>query len=637
MPPLIWEGIVLMATHDGLWNYPQFLGLKDIGTITNTSSLYLANLRRSHMDFPIPITEIGTYPIYDTNSVVNWLTLNSIEFDLSLLKTQTRKDIEKQINIIGLDKAGKTKFASKLCSHEYILRESFDNISSEANALVHKYIIRRHCPEMMCCMRFVSPKSSLHGLRVPLEMSAIEGFYEKIKNDYHNIAEAGGGHSRLNPNEDMIEIYTSASPLTIAILENDDDGIIVYDFPSISSGFWPNHVSNSSTYLLMLNDNIRMVSGKNIASQIPYLAGAKIVFACRINDLANDAKSYKLLAKRAESMKEMYVKSIKSHLDEAHTANKTSGFLCPSSVIVPMGFFQSIGTSYSEQKFYGEISKSLKQSLSHYDLLEEESIISEILSKRNNDQSAITEIKDYLYHICSKVVGKITVYRQGQYDIQSYLNEGHFGTELKNEHATICNLRKSMAQLQKKIYNVFCFISPKDCLPYFTHKEQELLIGYCYKKIVHALNTDCGAAHGYHDYDSSPPIALWVHESVVAGELAKIHPFNLNAPESVSLSQAYIGHMGSLFHSHTWGYVKIRPPYTGRLSYCNKKIEVLSRCKLYSLCTENMNEYISNCYNVGLLMLGMFSVFNHFTETYSLSDDGIEAIGKLSDSIRNET
>ena len=51
------------------------------------------------------------------------------------------------------------------------------------------------------------------------------------------------------------------------------------------------------------------------------------------------------------------------------------------------------------------------------------------------------------------------------------------------------------------------------------------------------------------------------------------------------------------------------------------------------MAAENIYQYISNCYNVGLLMLGIYSVLNHFTESYSLVDDDIEATGKLADII----
>ena len=611
--------------------FPQFLGVKEIGIITGISSKNLTNFRRSHKDFPIPFAEVSGNPVYDINTVVNWLTNNSIEFDLSLLENKRRKDIEKQLYVVGPERAGKSRFVSKLCTHEYILRECLDNITSQRTRIVHKFVIRKFCPESMCCIRYVNPNSTLHNMRAPLEVTPILDFFKKIENENYNTLSNGGGLRNLDPNEDIIEVYVSASPLASAILDDEDDGIIVYDTPNIYGNSNLSQISGVGSYLIMLNDNIQEVRGKDIAKMISPMADTKAVVTCWITDQVDDYLSYNKLCKKAESIASMFVNSFKKYVDLSLVVNKTNQLLQSKSIVVPMGSFKSTEINYAERKFNEEIAKALKQMLSHNTPLMEEDYIANMLCSKQNDQSAIEKAKNYVKQICSKVLEYITVHKQGAYTQQFYLEEGHSVDEYKEGKSTIYEMRKSMNQLQIEVYESFCNLKLNDGNKYFTQEEQEQLIMFCYKKIHEALHTDCGIAHGYHNFESSPPIALWIHESVVADKLAAIHPFNLTSPETLAATPAYVDCMSKLFFSQTWGYVKIRPPYTGRISYCNRKIEVLSRCKLYKLAAENINQYISNCYNVGLLMLGIYSILNHFTKSYSLTDDDIETVGKLAD------
>ena len=613
---------------------PQFIGLKDIGAMMKMSSVDVANLKRSQSNFPLPFAEISGYPAYDTVKVIHWFNLNNIEYDLSQIKCQSRKDIDKHVNVIGLESAGKTRFVSKLSAHEHVLRECFKIQTSTKTKIVHKFIIKKHCPEPMCCIKFVSPNSSLDGIRAPLEIFPILELYKKIENENYNTMEAGGGPRELDPHEDILEIYTSASPLAVAILEDDDDGVIVYDTPSLTSNSWPCQVSNSGAFLLMLNDNLQFVSGKVLANNIHFLFGAKLAVVSRIDDTIDSQRGYRELKKKAENMSNIYFNSVKNNINTNLVASKTFCLLQTNKPVTLMGSFKLTGMNQTEQFFDKDIAKVLRPMLSHHTPLEDEIYIADMLNKKQNDLSAIRNAKEYLTRICSNAVKSIPIHRHGAYNQHAYLNEGHLGTTHNNGHAAILSIRKSIAQIQKKVYNKFIAISAsKDTLG-FSLEEQEQLIAFCYKKLHMALNTDCGIAHGYHDHESSPPIALWVHESVVADKLAEIGSFNLAVPETMSLSDAYVGVMSKLFFSKTWGYVKIRPPYTGRVSYCNRKIEILARCRLFELAAESTDVYISNCYCVGLLMLGAFSVLNYFTEAYSLVDDDVKAVGRLADLAR---
>jgi predicted DNA-binding transcriptional regulator AlpA len=51
----------------------DLIGLKEVGELAGVSSSAAANWRNRHADFPRPVQEMGSGPVFDTDEIVAWL------------------------------------------------------------------------------------------------------------------------------------------------------------------------------------------------------------------------------------------------------------------------------------------------------------------------------------------------------------------------------------------------------------------------------------------------------------------------------------------------------------------------------------------------------------------------------------
>lgn len=615
--------------------YPQYLGLKDIGIITKKNTVQVANWRRSHDNFPIPVTEISGAPIYNIRTVLNWLHLRNIEYDLSLLHIQQKKSIDKQFAIIGTEQVGKTRFATKFCEHEHVLRKCYETLTHSGTLVPHKFVIKKYCPEPMCFVRYISAASSLDGIQAPLTEPAILEFCHKIENENYYTTNSGlSGKKVPNPEEDIIEIYTSASPLATALLEEEDDGVIIHDTPSLGKDFDLASLPIASTFVLMLDENTPSSIESDIAKMIPHLAGASIIPIIRMGDSIENQRDFDDVSKRSDYSFAKLANRLESLIAETSSTKKPMPLLRPILTTIPLCPFKSSGTNYAEKKFNEDVSSTLKNVLSHDAPYAEQDGLAKSINTCKEPQSKARSFRNAAIEIISGLASKIPLYRQGSYSKEMYVNEGHTRSAHVPGYMTALETMKSKSALQKAVYEELCKLSPNDCENGLTTDEQKQLINFCFAKISLAITTDCGLADSSLAHEEFPPLVTWIHESIVADELSKIHSYDLADPKTPAMSSEYAATMSSLFHSTTWGYVSIRSPFIGNRKHFNKKIEVLARCRLFDLPTNDIGELVHNCYVIGLFVLDAYSIIDYFTEAYGLPDNGIEDVGNIADAMR---
>ena len=634
---------------------PQFLGLKDVGTITNKSSIQITNIRRSNMGtFPKPIIEISGVPVYDTTSIINWLTLNNIDYDFGLLSVRNIQDAYLEFAVCGLERVGKTRLVTKFCSHEYVLRERLSLPGSAATRVTFKYVIKRYCPETMSFIRYVGANSSLNGIQAPLNELAIKEFLHRIENSnfFSQQSERSGEGRGLNLEDDMVEIHTSVSPLALSILDKkegeegeDYEGLIIYDTPGLGGKVKSLYNANVGAYVLMMDDNVHDTFDAAVANMMPQLSGAKVVVTYRVGEQIDNEDEYESMKRKAREGVSKFTDSLSRIVDSTPVINRATDLLNPERTVVPIGSFKSSAVNYAESKFNEEISGALRRMLSHGSAFVEEGYLKKYLDDMvNQDESgnALLFVYDWVVPFVSGIVKHIArsipIYTEGTYDRNEYLNDGHSRTKHNDGYQTIVAMKKSMEELQNCVYKLFCGLEAND-----EHAEhaglsvdlQELLIKYCYKKIYSAIHKNCGISSGNHVFEEFPPITMWVQESIIADELSQMPEIDNHNYNSPLMRHKYVEIMSRHFYSPTWGYVSIRPPYTGEFEHCNKKIAIMEKCKLYSLNTGGLDEFVSNCYNVGLLMLGVYSTLNFFTKYFNMEDKDLETVGKIASALHH--
>lgn len=112
---------------------------------------------------------------------------------------------------------------------------------------------------------------------------------------------------------------------------------------------------------------------------------------------------------------------------------------------------------------------------------------------------------------------------------------------------------------------------------------QEIIIQYSYKKISAALKQDCGLFSEGHPFADSIPKTMWAEEAILMPELV--------ANNATGNCIKYCDTLRSLgIKSNSWGYLHEPTVYDGRLAYCNKKEDVILKCKLTQLAASSLKQ-----------------------------------------------
>ena len=64
---------VVSSTHNPGDEHLELIGVKEIAEMAGVSSAAVANWRKRHDDFPVPVQEMGSGPVFERDTVLQWL------------------------------------------------------------------------------------------------------------------------------------------------------------------------------------------------------------------------------------------------------------------------------------------------------------------------------------------------------------------------------------------------------------------------------------------------------------------------------------------------------------------------------------------------------------------------------------
>jgi signal recognition particle receptor subunit beta/predicted DNA-binding transcriptional regulator AlpA len=615
----------------------QVLGVKEIASIANVSAAVVSNWQGRYKDFPQPV-KISGIPVFDQTAITDWLTRYGHKHNLDNIQRSTYPGgITKSLAVIGKSKVGKTTLVTKFTIHEGLLKKFFSGSGGIKTMITFKFNIWRRISDKQCKARYISHDSTLNGIETPLDEESLEQFISNIKeNNFYSEKSGKKGKKELDPKTDMIEITTSASALAWSILDDEDGGIIVYDTPGVGDTFKDIYNVNANYYILMFDSGEEETFTRMLKSAIKQIGSSRILFVFSNRQQIDNEEDYRLLVDDSKKAVNDFSNEIKKIVDEQSIINTTCELLYPSESIIPMGSFKISGMNFAERKFIDDLSSSLREILSSKAIYAEENALASEFDKYKSDKYRLIDFaKDLIKKAVSNCIYKppenavhpnLASFKSEKksFDIKNFLTAKHDRVKFNDGYQIYNYVERNKKRLLTDIYNSFKDVNiDETAYPDISPKIQRLMIQYCYKRMNEALRQDCGISRGNHPFEDPLPLTMWALESVISDNLFAEN-ITLSNDQFLGLSENYVNVMKKFYNSYSWGYVKMRGRYTGRLEYCNYKIDVIDKCKLFSKPAISDENLIYNCYNTGLMLLGVYGFYDFLRRTLNFADDIID-------------
>lgn len=606
------------------------LGIYEIAQYTNVSKPAVVNWRNRYHDFPKPIAELKSGPIYNTWEIELWLKSKPDlleEFKKNLGGTDMVLGLRfKRIAIVGRSRTGKSRILSRFLKFKALYDTYFTRSGedfTDINIEVHLY---KELPENGNIIRFESTESSINGNWESFDEDGVKEFFKNARNNdvYLSTHEkANQPREGWNPKTDKIIITTLASEFALTFMK-DLDNLIVIDTPGVSGEVEGlENLSSIDVFILAMKSDNKVEFAKSIRKMLPTLAGARILYV--FGDRPNIINE-KLHAKAKETAKQALLDFV-SLLEDLKTGSileDSLEVLNPQGYVIPMGAFTEVGEdyeyTYSEECFDNDL-KELLDKLLNEDVctIYENNIADALVAADVAEQQSII---DYIMTI-------LEVYRtypSGQHGQQgtyknAFLLKGYDRVKSNGSYEipqAVAANRKAMIDKLYSLYNNLQ-VNPANTID---SALQITIIKYCFFKLSDAIKKDCGISRGNHVWEDCPPITMWAEESVIASEILKAQVMQ----GVVSFNNVF---MANGYTSKSWNCVDAPVFYQGKSSYLNEKLEIIHTCNLIALPSANLQQLIHNAYNLALFKLGQYSVCEFLINTTNATGTPMAWVAKL--------
>lgn len=596
----------------------RFIGMYEIAQIANVTNPAVVNWRKRYSDFPKPVAELKSGPIFNAWEIDLWLDKRG-NLTSEVSKKEGGSNMFKKVVLIGRARLGKSRIVARFAQYQQLFVKYFVGVGSDFTQINVRLIVKKSCSYQENHIKFISPSSTLNGIVENFDEDGVIRFLDNIKNHntYSKNHQKSGEKKGFDSDIDYMEITTQASDLAIDIM-GDEEGLIVTDTPGVSGDVKGlQNVSDADFYILVMRSDNGSEFTSSINKMIPVLAGSKTIFIYNMGSNVEDDRDYEAMTENAQIAMHDFSEEL-TMLGSGSIISTSIEVLNPAATVIPMGSFNDRRINYAEQKFNEVLAETLKKALHENPNTLPENEIRKELNNPKNDQQAIIEFIKIILSVYS--IAKPT--QQSPNYVEKFLSQQHDRVKFNDNEWTLGFVNKNKVALLNELFKKYDVLKVDNQLD-LPKMLQEQIIQYCYKKITLAVKYDCGLSRGTHPFESCPPITMWAEEAIIAEDLLQS-----NATASSALFCSVMIKKG--YTSKSWNYVYVwSDPYVGEYQYCNKKLEVIEACNLNKLPSSNSKELIFNSYNLALLKLGQYSICDFVIKSIKSQDNAIDWVKLL--------
>lgn len=530
----------------------------------------------------------------------------------------------KRIALVGRARVGKSRICAEFCKSEKLVLKYFTGAGSDCTPVNFRFVIKKEFGnDEKETIKFYSSGSTLNGMNYDFDDDGVNRFLNSIKNNnkYSASSELSdkNGEKVLNPKEDYIEIIARPSDWAVEkIMGENISKLIIIDTPGVSGDVEGlQNVNDADVYLFVMRPENNKEFATSVNKMIPIVAGSSVMYIYNMNWVVEDESDYEDMEKDARKAMKDFLNTLAGIRKGTAVIDSSIEVLNPDSTVISMGTFHNKRENLAEVKFKETLAKALKRKFNNNELNELEDIIKEALEDVKYDQETLIK---YIKEVVNQYLIDYSSSNNINY-VQTFLLQKHDRVKFNDNEVTLTVVNSNRRQLLKDLYDSYKSLTVNNSnINKIAKILQETIIKYCYKKITIAIKNDCGMSRGNHPFESQPPITMWAEEAIIADDIIKNNgTANANAYCNIMTQKGY--------KSKSWNYVSVSSkPYEGDEAYCNKKLQVISKCKLNSLPSQNLKEVVYNAYNLALFKLGQYSIFDFVIKCIKSNDDAINWI-----------
>lgn len=526
----------------------------------------------------------------------------------------------KKIGIVGRARVGKSLLCSRFCEDSNLIKNHFAADGGDFTKVNVQYVINKELSKEQQSIRFISPNSSLNGIRYPLTEDGLNKFEEQIfKNNTYSkqIEDKAGQRKDLDPKNDIIEIHTRPSELVLNIMGIKLNGLIITDTPGVSGNVEGlENINDADLYVFMMRSDNLSEYEKSVKKMEPIIGGARVLFIYNIRDEISDETDYKeTLETTFKAMKDFEEKL--AILRSNSIIENSIELLNPLNSVIPMGNFHKKRINFAEFTFNHELAQKLKSMLEVPLYKQEENILNAELHNCINNKNTIIEFtKNVIDAIPLDISKGVNTYKEKFLKI-----ELHDRVMSRDNYRIRDAVNSNKGALLTKIHEYFDKLKVNvDYTDMIPKHLQEIIIKYIYSRLTLSVKKDCGISLGHH-FESNPPTTMWAQEAILAQEL-----LGANATNNSILYTSVFKNNG--ISSSSWNSVRlINSSHEEHGDFCNEKLKIIVKAELDSLESNNIKELVFNSYNLSLFLVGKLAIFNFFVESLEIEVDLIDFIG----------
>lgn len=628
----------------------NIMGAKEAADFLRVSPQAFSNLRSRYKDdFPKPRRELSATPIYDKEDIERWA-------EKHFRKYQARESAPvwgryKTIAFCGRPRTGKSFLVSMFSENPCLYRVACSKPGDDFTQCAVQHIIREN----------IEPHAVFHdkrkgkqgeneygmdGMECPITderfsdfMDEIASYLKEKRREKKNVGDV-----------EYLEIFMRPSRMARTIMRACDiQTLIVTDTPGVSGNYELVPIEKADMVALVMNDANQTEAqdsfGKLVEGLAPLVASSEVCFLYRINTPCDDEEEYEELQQEAKEAMDSFAEYFEDWKRKGSVLGTTMDILQPTKTVIGIPSMKPKKRSSAEDIFTQYFEKKILEALLKKPVSAD--FVKHAVEEANVEKDRVAAfVKELLgewqYESLAAKVSNIDLKNDAskersiqdgssdetaEYTLENFKREKHDRVKSGDDYRLLWQAGDTCRRQLKDIYDTFCGYTIDNC----PEAWKQAIIKYVYNKLTAGIKTDCGVGVGEHPFEDTPPVTMYVIESILAEEMYANISDGKGASEYVKTMKSY-----DVF-SNSWNYVSVNLKNTEAV----KKLQLIVKSGLSQLNVSNLGDLVWSRYVMGLEKLAEYHLWREIGAIVGMSEEEMEEcmcpinrIGLISESER---
>ncbi|MDO4325440.1 MAG: hypothetical protein Q4E24_05305 [bacterium] len=592
----------------------DIMGTKEAADLLRVSPQAFSNLRSRYKDdFPKPRKELSATPIYDREELESWAEKHFRKFHAK--ETVPVRGRYKTIAFCGRPRTGKSFLVSMFSENPCLYRAACSKPGDDFTQCAVQHIIREN----------IEPHAVFHdkrkgkqgeneygmdGIECPITDERFSDFMDEIAS---YLKEKRREKKNVGDME-YLEIFMRPSWMARSIMRACDiQTLIVTDTPGVSGNYELVPIEKADMVALVMNDANQTEAqdsfGKLVEGLAPLVASSEVCFLYRINTPCDDEEEYEELQQEAKEAMDSFAEYFEDWQGKGSVLETTMDILQPAKTVIGIPSMKPKKRSSAEDIFTQYFEKKILDALLKKPVSAD--FVKHAVEEANVEKDrVIAFVKELLGKWqYESLVARVSS-GNSKYTLENFKREKHDRVKSGDDYRLLWQAGDTCRRELKDIYDTFCGYTIDNC----PEAWKQSIVKYAYEKLTSGIKTDCGVGVGEHPFEDTPPVTMYVIESILAEEIYA------NILDGKGVSE-YVETMKSYgVSSNSWNYVSVNLKDTDAV----KKLELLVKSGLSRLNVSNLSDLVWSRYVMGLQKMAEYYLWREIGMIVGMSEEEVE-------------